>query len=361
MRAGVERALRNFVVRVPDINGDFAFTVEQVGSAEAALMALEESPPHLLLLDLKLPGMTGLELLDVIHEKKIDIAVVMITAYASIETAVQATRRGAYDFLPRPFTPAELRDTVRKAARHVVLAQEARKLAQEKRRVRFEFIRVVAHELKAPINAVEGYLRIMQSGAAGTDPAVQSRMVDRCIVRICGMRKMIEDLLDLTRIESGEKKRQIGPVDLREVAHLAIETATPDAQGKRVTLSLRAPDTLGLIADRQEMEIILNNLISNAVKYNKDEGRVEVRLSREGMVVRIQVEDTGIGMKPEDARQLFQDFVRVKSEQTRGILGSGLGLSIVRKLAALYEGDATVKSELGKGSTFEVTLNAPVS
>ena len=137
----------------------------------------------------------------------------MITAYASIETAVTATKRGAYDFLAKPFTPDELKSTIRKAAARLILAKQTRKLAEEKRQVRFEFIRVLGHELKAPLNAVEGYLRMFKDRSLGDDPAAYDEGIDRSLMRIDGMRKLIADLLDMTQIESGRKNRQLAEVD----------------------------------------------------------------------------------------------------------------------------------------------------
>ncbi len=109
-----------------------------------------------------MPGISGLEVLDRLADMQTDMLTIMITAYASIETAVSATKRGAYDFLAKPFTPDELKSTIRKAAARLILAKQARKLAEEKQQVRFEFIRVLAHELKAPLNAVAGYLELIQ-------------------------------------------------------------------------------------------------------------------------------------------------------------------------------------------------------
>ena len=114
-----------------------------------------------------------------------------------------------------------------------------------------------------------------------------------------------------------------------------------------------------MTADRGEIEIILNNLVSNAVKYNRDGGRVDVTLAREGPAVTIRVADTGIGMTQEEAAKLFADFVRIKNAKTRNILGSGLGLSTVKKLAMLYHGDVRVESQPGVGSTFTVVLREP--
>jgi signal transduction histidine kinase len=188
-------------------------------------------------------------------------------------------------------------------------------------------------------------------------------MIDRSLVRLDGMRKLIFDLLDLTRIESGQKQRELVLTDVRSAAKAAIDMVAAEAAARGISIALRAPEPVEVIADPGELEIILNNLVSNAVKYNKDGGTVTVALERkpggdgvEPGPVKIQVADTGIGMTPEESAKLFQEFMRIKNEETYKILGSGLGLSTVRKLAQLYGGDATVKSEKGKGSIFTVTL-----
>jgi signal transduction histidine kinase len=177
------------------------------------------------------------------------------------------------------------------------------------------------------------------------------------------MRKLIFDLLDLTRIESGQKQRQLEKADLRVIARSAIDMVSAEAAERGVSITMRAAEPVEMVADPGELEIILNNLVSNAVKYNKDGGSVTVVLERKPAVdgsktgpVKIQVADTGIGLTPEESAKLFQEFVRIKNEDTYKILGSGLGLSTVRKLAQLYGGDATVKSEKEKGSIFTVTL-----
>ena len=361
MRMGVARALRDFTVALPDLNGTVHFEVEQAESGEQALEKIAAHTPDILLLDYKLPGLNGLEVLDRVVADGREILTIMITAYASLDTAVSAIKRGAYDFLAKPFTPDELKSVIRKAAGRIILAQQARRLAAEKRQVRFQLISVLAHELKAPLAAVEGYLRIIKDRAAGGDQAVYDHMLQRSLLRTEGMRKLIGDLLDMTRIESGRKKRDLAEVDLCDVARTAIETVLPDALARRVTIDLHADGPVKLKADHGEMEIIFNNLVSNAVKYNRDGGRVDVTLRPQDGGVVVTVADTGIGLAKEEAERLFGEFVRIKNEKTRDILGSGLGLSIVKKLATLYGGDATVASEPGVGSTFTVALKAPAA
>jgi len=356
MRMGVARALRDFTVSLPDIEGKVTFATEQADSGESALDMIAEARPDILLLDYKLPGMSGLDVLERAGSQSTDMLTIMITAYASLETAVTAVKSGAYDFLAKPFTPEELRNAVRKAAQRLVLAKQARKFAQEKRQVRFEFISVLAHELKAPLGAIEGYLNIMKDKTAGPDSAVYERIIDRTVVRIVGMRKMIADLLDLTRIESGQKQRELVPVDIRVAAETVIANNAPEAAARNITINLDAQLPLLMTADRGEIEIILNNLVSNAVKYNREGGRIDVRAAIAGGVATISVADTGIGMTKEEAAKLFADFVRIKNDKTKNILGSGLGLSIVKKLATLYGGDVAVSSEPDVGTTFTVRL-----
>lgn len=357
MRLGAARTLRDFTVRVPDVAGEVAFVVDQAESGEQALEKIARNPPDILLLDHKMPGISGLDVLDRIAQQETDMLTIMITAYASIETAVTATKRGAYDFLAKPFTPDELKSTIRKAAARLILAKQARKLAEEKRRVRFEFIRILGHELKAPLGAVTGYLDMLKDHALGEDLGAYAEIVGRSLARMEGMRKLIADLLDLTQIESGQKNRQPAAIDLRAAALVAIDAAKPDSTARNITIRLHADAPAPITADRREIEMVFNNLISNAVKYNRDGGRVDVTLARNGTRATIAVADTGIGMTAEEASGLFGEFVRIKNEKTINILGSGLGLSIVKKLALSYGGDATVESEPDVGSTFTVTLN----
>lgn len=357
MRMGVSRALRDFTVRLPDLNGEVRFAVDQAETGEIALEKIADSPPDILLLDHKLPGISGLDVLDRIFPQYPDVLTIMVTAYASLDMAVRATKRGAYDFLAKPFTPEELKSAVRKAAGRVIVSRQARKLAAEKRQVRFQFISVLAHELKAPLAAIEGYLHILKDHSIGQDPAAYDHMLERCLIRSEHMRKMVTDLLDLTRIESGQKRRELTEVDVREVARTAIDTVAPVAAQQHVTVNLHAQEPVKLTADRGEVEIILNNLVSNAVKYNRPAGQVDVTLARGDGKITITVADTGIGMTNDECAKLFNDFVRIKNDKTRNILGSGLGLSIVKKLALLYGGDATVTSQPDVGSTFTVVLN----
>jgi two-component system, sensor histidine kinase and response regulator len=236
-------------------------------------------------------------------------------------------------------------------------AAEGTKIAEAKRQVRFQFTSVLAHEMKAPIAAIEGYLQMIREHSVGDRLEDYDRMVDRCLIRIEGMRKLITDLLDLTAIESGQRQRSFTTVDISEAARQAAENMKAEAERRNIRIDLKVPAGLTMEADRTEIEMILNNLISNAVKYNRDDGQASVRANAVGDDVTIQVEDTGIGMTEDECKRLFNDFTRIKNEKTRHILGSGLGLSTLKKLVMLYDGEITAKSKPDVGSTFTVRLH----
>jgi two-component system, sensor histidine kinase and response regulator len=356
IRLAIKRTLQDYTIRLPDFEGEMSFEVELAESGEEALVKIESFKPDMLLLDHKLPAMSGIDVLDWLSKKDFDLITVMITAYASLETAITATKRGAFDFLAKPFTPDELTAALYKSAKHLMLERRAHQLAQEKRQLRFQLISMVSHELKAPLAALLGYLGALKEPSIVSKPAVYDDIIERSQIRLQGMRKLIQDLLDLTSIESGQKKRELVPLDVLEIARQTVEAVRPEARERNITIDLHESPSVTMTADRGEIEIVFNNLLTNAVKYNRQGGRVEVGIESKDERVILRVTDTGIGMTPEEAGRLFAEFVRIRNEKTRDILGSGLGLSIVKKIALLYGGDISVSSQPDVGSTFSVTL-----
>ncbi|PKP01688.1 MAG: hypothetical protein CVU11_14440 [Bacteroidetes bacterium HGW-Bacteroidetes-6] len=361
IRSGIDRILRNFSVDFPFINEAFTFELIEAGTGEDALEILNTSSVDIVLLDNKLPGVQGIEVLEHINQKNIDTTVMMITSYASLDLAIKATNNGAYNFVPKPFTPQELKTAVEGITKHLYLQRMTKRLNAEGKQIRFQFLSVLSHELKSPINAVEGYLRIMQDKQAGNNLEDYETMIGRSLERIRGMRSLIMDMLDLTKLENGKKKREIAKVDLVQIARLSIDTMTPMSIQKNISMHIDSDEPcVYMNADSSEIEIIFNNLISNAVKYNVQDGSVNILIGLTGNKIKVSVSDTGIGIGEEDLSKLFQDFSRIKNEKTKGISGSGLGLSIMKKMVEeYYHGSVSVSSTPDKGSTFcvEMPLN----
>jgi two-component system, sensor histidine kinase and response regulator len=356
IRSGIERILRNYSIGYPFLDEDFEFDILEAETGEKAIEIINNRNVDIVLLDNKLPGMDGIDVLHYLSNGNYDAEVMMITSYASLELAVKATNYGAFNFVPKPFTPQELKAAMEAITKHLFLKRMTRTMREEGRQIRFQFLSVLSHELKSPINAIEGYMQIMKERQAGNELASYDVMIERSIERLKGMRNLIMDLLDLTKLESGKKQREIQKFDLWEIIKVARDTIEPMAIQRNVKIHMDNGEDCMVKADPREMEIILNNLISNAVKYNRENGEVRICLKKQSGCVCLVVEDTGIGLSEEDQKILFQEFARVRNEKTQYISGSGLGLSIVKKLTDMYSGNIGVESRPDQGSKFTVQL-----
>ncbi|MCX6248668.1 MAG: response regulator, partial [Bacteroidetes bacterium] len=216
IRSGVSRILRNFRVDYPFMEEAFDFSVFEAPTGEAGIEIIENNRPDILLLDNKLPGIQGIEVLEYVRKKQYNIIVVMITSYASLELAVKATQDGASDFIPKPFTPQELRSSIENITKKIFLKKMTATLKDTGKQIRFQFLSVLSHELKAPLNAIEGYLKMAREHQLGDKIDDYDVIVDRSLERVYGMRTLILDLLDLTKVESGKAQRDILDVDLMQ-------------------------------------------------------------------------------------------------------------------------------------------------
>jgi two-component system sensor histidine kinase/response regulator len=356
IRSGVSRILNNFQVTYPFMDEDYTFEVTEAATGEEGIIILERDMPDILLLDNKLPGIQGVDVLEYIRKRNYDIVVAMITSYASLDVAIRATRDGAIDFIPKPFTPQELKSSIENITKQQYLKRITHKLKQEGKKIRYQFLSVLSHELKAPLNALEGYLRMMQEKQAGDRIEDYATPIERSLQRIQGMRNLIMDLLDFTKIRLERKEEKIQEVNLAEVASSAIVTVQPYAIQMDVNINLDIRSDVVIMADPDDMEIVFNNLISNAVKYNKVGGKAEITIDSSESEAILIFSDTGIGITKNDTENLFAEFVRIKNEKTRNIAGSGLGLSIVKKVIELYHGTINVDSTPDIGTVFTIRL-----
>jgi len=356
IRSGVSRILNNFHVTYPFMDEDYTYDVTEASTGEEGITILERDMPDILLLDNKLPGIQGVDVLEYIRKRNYDIVVAMITSYASLDVAIRATRDGAIDFIPKPFTPQELKSSIENITKQQYLKRITHKMKQEGKKLRYQFLSVLSHELKAPLNALEGYLTMMQGKQAGELIDDYTIPIERSLQRIQGMRNLIMDLLDFTKIRLERKEEKIQEVNLGEVASSAIVTVQPYAIQMDVIINLDVRSDVIILADPDDMEIIFNNLISNAVKYNKQGGRVDIVIDSSDCEAILIITDTGIGITKNDTENLFTEFVRIRNEKTRNISGSGLGLSIVKKVVELYHGAIKVESTPDVGTEFTIRL-----
>jgi signal transduction histidine kinase len=192
---------------------------------------------------------------------------------------------------------------------------------------------------------------------AGEVTEKQQQLLSRAKERTQGLLTLIKDLLDLSKIEAGMMVQYKEPLNLLEVIQKVVEFMRPEAEAKKIDLQFALPTEPAWInADRNSMDGIFTNLISNAIKYTPEGGKVWIALGGDNGFVKVTVSDTGIGIKKEDLPRIFDKFYRVKTAETRQIIGTGLGLTIVKSIVDAHLGSISVESELGKGTTFTVLL-----
>ena len=333
------------------------YRVESAFDGISGLEMHSDLQPDLVLVDLCMPGLGGLEVLRKLKSQDPDYIAIVITGYGTITSAVEAMKRGAYDFLPKPFTPNQLRFIVRRGLERRRSIKETARLRREKQLMRDNFVSMVSHELRAPLAAVQQRLMLVTGGYAGEISEATRTSILGTQKRIKGLISLIGDWLNLSRIEAGEVVGPEDPVDLEAVMAAIAETLSPLALERNITLKIDAPDSLRpVLGNRDALEMLFTNLVHNAIKYNRRGGSILIGLAEEDDSIVVTVEDTGVGIPRDQLALIFEQFYRVKEEGRTD--GSGLGLSIARKIAELHAGSIAVKSEVGKGTVFTVRIPA---
>jgi len=223
-------------------------------------------------------------------------------------------------------------------------------------RLKDEFVALVSHELRTPLTSIIGYLELVQDPATGELSKEQRKftgIIERNTERLV---RLVSDLLLLAQIQSGKLTLDLGEVDLAALAGYAVEAARPAAERRHIVLTLTAEPVPALEGDHTRLAQLLDNLISNALKFTPDEGRVEVGVRTEGESALLEVADSGMGISAEDQERLFERFFRTEAATEKGIQGTGLGLAITKGITDAHRGTISVKSEEGHGTVFRVQL-----
>jgi two-component system, sensor histidine kinase and response regulator len=355
-----DHAMRVSCRQILDRSG---FDVETYEDGARGLAGLAAVKPALVVVDLKMPGLSGLEVIRRIVEIDPEIVIVVITGYATIDTAVEAMKSGAYDFLPKPFAPDELRVIVGRGLERRHLRQRSRRLEVEQELLKRRFVSFVSHQLKSPLAAIHQYLDVLQRLEDTPEIAETRRAwIDRCLHRTESLRRLIDDWLILARAEGRALVTRREPVELKPILVEVTEDHQARAAERGVSLGLELPDvSCSVMGDRTCLTVLFDNLVTNAIQYNRDGGRVAVTSHGAAGEVVVSVADTGIGI-PEEARGfLFREFFRVPRDgngaEARGPgSGTGLGLAICKRIVSELGGVIEVESEVGVGSTFRVRL-----
>lgn len=331
--------------------------VETFEDGASGLEAVLARRPDLVIVDLKMPGISGLDVITRVKEIDPDIVIVVITGYPTIGSAVEAIKAGAFDFLPKPFTPDELRLVVARALGRRRLLLETHQLELERELLRRRFVTFVTHQIKTPVAAIRQYLDVLRR-LEGTASAEEKRRewLDRSVRCIDELVHLVDDWLTLSRVESRELTSHRDSVALGMTLRSMLESCEILARAKGITLEIDTPEEDVMITgDVGCVGIVFSNLVENAIKYNAPDGHVWVRLEAVSGEAVVSVVDTGIGISEADQPFVFDEFFRVRREADRP-RGTGLGLAIAKRIVEEMGGVIELTSRLGVGSTFRVRI-----
>ncbi|MEB3337866.1 MAG: HAMP domain-containing sensor histidine kinase [Leptolyngbyaceae bacterium] len=361
-------------ILVVDDSSDNSFLIQaileeeeyQVDVADSGMMALKKivaSPPDLLLLDVMMPVMDGYEVTRRVRQMEARgelpfIPILLITAYDQPSVA-KGLDTGADDFIRKPVEFDELLARVRSLLRLKHSVDERDQITKQ----REDFVSRLAHDLRTPLVAADRMMSLFQQGVLGDLSPEMQEAISTMIRSNQNLLQMVNVLLEVYRFEAGRKTFSFSLINLRELVGEVAQELSPLAQAKKLTLEIDVgEETAGLTqvsGDRLELRRVLTNLIENAIKYT-DAGSISVRLIPNGHSplessvpwVKIEVQDTGTGISEEDQATLFERFRQGSQRRS----GSGLGLYLSRRIIEAHQGKIEVKSDLGKGSIFTVSI-----
>jgi two-component system phosphate regulon sensor histidine kinase PhoR len=475
-----EEAIRTGIARVLKSEGHQVLTA---ADGREALDRLASGNVDVVLCDLKMPVMGAFEVLEETGHRYAEVPVIVITAFGTVNHAVECMKRGAYDFITKPYMIDHLILVVNRALEKQRLAREARALHEEQIKnlytlameqsrmhtmincmadgvlvtnrnlevvlvnralmellnlnpplplpgplssylddpalvdtirsllagageepekclfqelsqgrfhlrvltapfhgpdqevlgtisvfhdvthfkeldeMKTSFVNLVSHELRSPLAAVKLQLSVINDGVAGELNDKQQHLLSRAQLKLEGLLALINDLLDVAKMEAGQRHLEATPLHLEEILAEVVELLKARAQEQKIALELSVPPDLPVIsADRRGMEEIFTNLVSNAINYSPDGGEVRIAAQPRGPWLEVLVSDQGVGIAPEDVDKIFTKFYRAKDPKTRHIVGTGLGLAIVQAMVEAHHGSIEVESQVGAGTTFRILL-----
>jgi signal transduction histidine kinase len=356
---------RDYADSVIDMLEPWGYQVCVANDTESAGAALQRDALPVVMLDIRLGHSSGVDFLAQLMTLQPNLICVMMTAHVATETAIEALRKGAYDYFDKSGEPRELLAVLDRCFEKVELqtekeaAYEALRVAKEEaeaaNRAKSEFLATMSHELRTPLNAVIGFSQLMMNERI---PLEQSREYAKD-VHDSGVHLLaiINDILDLSRAEAGKLDLVEELCETALLVESACRLIRPRAEAAKLTLATRLPAELPLLhVDQRKLKQILVNLLSNAVKFTKPGGAIDITVAVAEDGLRIAIRDTGIGIAQPDIARALEPFAQVDGSLTRRHEGAGLGLSLAAAMIALHGGRLTLESELGKGTVATVIL-----
>ncbi|MFH0921453.1 MAG: hybrid sensor histidine kinase/response regulator [Fibrobacterota bacterium] len=347
---------------------------ERVYTAPAMEAALDTKTWDIVISDFAMPQFNGMQALQLIKKRKLDLPFIIVSGAIGEDTAVEAMKNGAHDYIMKdnlvrlaPAVQRELHHAKIRAARRraivtikrmnedLLKANEDLKAIDE---MKTNLLSNVSHELRTPLVAIRGFTELVLSGESGELNDTQRHQLKISLRNVERLLSLINNLLDFSNVNFGKENLRLEKTDLRELVYDHSVYIQPTAQAKKVKLTLQLPETpVRVDCDREKMGRVFANLYDNALKFTPSGGTIKVIVAvTEGKNAEVSVTDTGPGIPKPAQKRIFERFFQIDSTSTRTHGGIGLGLALCHEIIQLHNGTIMLKSKEGKGSTFTVSL-----
>ena len=353
---------------------DNGYEVIGLTSGTEALEMIRSRSFSVIITDIRLPDVGGLEILELAKEINPDVAVIMMTGYASIETAMNAVNEGAYAYFAKPVNPDEIKTTIANALKQQRLLLENKSLVENLQRsnrllfeaneelkratqAKSEFLANMSHELRTPLNVIIGFSELMIDKVPGEINIEQGQCLTDILTSGKHLLNLINEVLDLSKIESGKIELKTTNFALSRVIELLRNTMIPMLAPRKQSLDVEVEEGLPLVhADKAKVRQVLLNLLDNSTKFTPDEGKLKIEAVRRDDWCQVSVIDNGTGISKEDQERIFEPFCQLDNSLPEENSGTGLGLTLAKQIIERHGGQIWVESEYGRGSRFTFTL-----
>lgn len=316
-----------------------------------AVELLKQHSIDLVTLDLKMPGFTGIHVLEKVKQHDPDIEAIIITGYGSLDTAIEGLRLGAFDYISKPFDVNHILALVRRGL-------ERRNAKSQLRQVKTDFLSNISHELRTPLSVVVGFVYLLLNQVIGKLSDEQQKVLETVYRNSEELLELIDNVLWMTSLNAGEANATMERFDAREVVNETMKRYEKSIRDKGLKLEVKLPDNdMSLVSDRGKIERVFQNVFNNAVKFTS-EGEIVVKAqsSPQRDSIEIEVSDTGIGIEQSKIESIFEPFHQADNSMQRSYSGLGIGLTVARRMAELIGGKLAVTSKPGVGTRVNMTF-----
>jgi signal transduction histidine kinase len=317
-----------------------------------AIDMLKQHPVDLVTLDLKMPGFSGINVLEKVKQHDPDIEAIIITGYGSLDTAIEGLRLGAFDYISKPFDVNHILALVRRGL-------ERRHAKAQLRQVKSDFLSNISHELRTPLSVVVGFVYLLLNQVIGKLTEEQQKVLETVYRNSEELLELIDNVLWMTSLNSGDAQATLEKFDARELVNETMKRFEKAIREKGLRLDVQSDEEdVSIVSDRAKVERVFQNVFNNAVKFTS-EGKIIVNVHRSARrdTIEFEIIDSGIGIDESKLDSIFEPFHQADNSMHRSYSGLGIGLTVARRMAELVGGKLAVRSKLGVGT--HVTMTFP--